>query len=47
MMKTLHSYHIVTVSPWPLLVGGNVIVGIVGMIQVFAGLGESVLLLGL
>nr|YP_009172222.1 cytochrome c oxidase subunit III [Cyrtarachne nagasakiensis]ALF36379.1 cytochrome c oxidase subunit III [Cyrtarachne nagasakiensis] len=35
MEKTYHSYHIVTVSPWPLLMGFSLLSGVIGMVKMF------------
>nr|YP_009108129.1 cytochrome c oxidase subunit III [Araneus ventricosus]AIU45751.1 cytochrome c oxidase subunit III [Araneus ventricosus] len=35
MEKTFHPFHIVTISPWPLLMGFGVMSGVIGMIKMF------------
>lgn len=35
MTKSFHPYHIVLVSPWPLLIGIAVLTGIIGFIKIF------------
>nr|YP_009040714.1 cytochrome c oxidase subunit III [Argiope bruennichi]AIA77326.1 cytochrome c oxidase subunit III [Argiope bruennichi] len=35
MEKTFHPFHIVTISPWPLLMGFGVMSGVIGMVKMF------------
>nr|AJR33119.1 cytochrome c oxidase subunit III [Cyrtophora moluccensis] len=35
MEKTFHPFHIVTISPWPLLMGFGVMCGVIGMVKMF------------
>nr|YP_626381.1 cytochrome c oxidase subunit III [Trichonephila clavata]AAS15711.1 cytochrome oxidase subunit 3 [Trichonephila clavata] len=43
MEKIFHPFHIVTVSPWPLLMGLGVMSGVIGMIKMFSFLNYNLL----
>nr|BCT69633.1 cytochrome c oxidase subunit III [Trichonephila clavipes] len=40
-----HPYHIVTISPWPLLMGFSVMSGVIGMIKMFMFMNYNLLLI--
>lgn len=46
-VKNYHEYHLVTVSPWPLLMGLEVLFMIVGVVGWFLFRGVGLVLLGI
>lgn len=47
MEKNFHSFHIVNISPWPLIIGFGVIASIIGIIKIFVLININLLIISL